>query len=148
MANYVAIRLYDKDGKIAVPQDCWPVGSIYISINNVNPTNYFGGTWVAFGTGRTLVGVDSNQNEFNSVEKTGGAKTHTLTIDEMPSHDHQREQTGRVLYWDEGLTAMGGLTSGTNVQFSWNRATTNTGGSQPHNNLQPYITCYMWKRTA
>lgn len=105
-------------------------------------------TWVAWGSGRVPVGVNASDTNFSTVEKTGGEKTHTLTINEMPSHNHQREQTGRALYWDEGLTTMGDLTSGTYVQISWNRDTTNTGGSQPHNNLQPYITCYMWKRTA
>lgn len=59
MANYVAIRLYDKDGKIAVPQDCWPVDSIYISINNVNPTKYFGGTWECISADYDYINVGS-----------------------------------------------------------------------------------------
>lgn len=51
--------------------------------------------------------------------------------------------------WDvQGLPELGGLPSGINVMICWNRLTTNTGGDKPHNNLQPYITCYMWKRTA
>src|SRR5690606_38823591 len=67
----------------------YPVGSIYISTVDTNPGTVFGvGTWVAFGTGRTIVGVDTDQTEFDTVEKTGGAKTHTLTTAEMPSHTH------------------------------------------------------------
>ena len=89
--------------------------------------------------GKIPVGKNANDTDFDKLGETGGEKTHTLTINEMPSHNHQREQTGRALYWDENLTEMGGLTSGVNVQISWNRDTTNTGGSQPHNNLQPYI---------
>lgn len=89
--------------------------------------------------GKIPVGKNANDTDFDTLGETGGEKTHTLTINEMPSHKHQREQTGRALYWDGGLTAMGGLTSGTTAQISWNRDTTNTGGSQPHNNLQPYI---------
>lgn len=56
----------------------WPVGSVYISVLNTNPSTLFGfGTWAAFATGRTLVGIDGNQTEFDAVEKTGGAKTGT-----------------------------------------------------------------------
>ena len=60
-------------------KEMYPVGSIYISVTNTNPGTIFGGTWVAFGTGRTLVGIDTSQTEFNTVQKTGGEKTHTLT---------------------------------------------------------------------
>ena len=60
-------------------KEMYPVGSIYISVTNTNPGTIFGGPWVAFGTGRTLVGIDTSQTEFNTVEKTGGEKTHTLT---------------------------------------------------------------------
>ena len=150
MANYVAIRLYDKDGKIAVPQDCWPVGSIYISINNVNPTNYFGGTWVAFGTGRTLIGVDVNQSEFNSVEKTGGEKTHTLTVSEMPSHKHILDECDYGIWTNYNSAGILGAhqPSGANCAFVKTTKTGSSGGNAPHNNLQPYITVYFWKRTA
>ena len=168
MANYVAIRLYNKDGKIAIPQDCWPVGSIYISINNVNPTKYFGGTWVAFGTGRTLVGVDSNQTEFKSVEKTGGAKTHTLTKGQIPSHNHEGK-TGTALSSFLRVVGAAGTTIAVNhtVGYASGAAfvdtnggnipganhyheftTSSVGNGEAHNNLQPYITVYFWKRTA
>lgn len=66
----------------------YPVGSIYISINSNNPSSFFGGTWVAFGSGKTLVGLDGSQTEFNVVEKIGGSKTHTLSVPEMPQHTH------------------------------------------------------------
>ena len=66
----------------------YPVGSIYLSINNANPGTIFGGTWASWGTGRVPVGVDTAQTEFNTVQKTGGAKTHTLSTSEMPSHTH------------------------------------------------------------
>ncbi|MBS5053200.1 MAG: phage tail protein [Clostridiales bacterium] len=65
----------------AVTAKMYPVGSIYISVNNANPATFFGGSWVAFATGRTLVGVDASQGEFNSVEKAGGHK-------ELQSHAH------------------------------------------------------------
>ena len=65
----------------AVTNKIYPVGSIYISVNNANPASFFGGSWTAFATGRTLVGVDTGQSEFNSVEKPGGHK-------ELQSHTH------------------------------------------------------------
>lgn len=59
----------------------YPIGSVYTSVNNRNPSIWLGGTWVPFGAGRTLVGVDTGQSEFNSVEKPGGHK-------ELQSHTH------------------------------------------------------------
>lgn len=129
----------------------YPIGSIYMSVNGVNPSTIFGGTWASWGSGRVPVGVDTSQTEFNTVGKTGGAKTHTLTVDEMPSHTHT--SIDRMLLWDAGKTGMFGTvgTSGTQyVQSSgWGGSVVNnTGGGQAHNNLQPYICVYMWKRTA
>ena len=65
-----------------------PVGTIKMTTVNTNPGTYLPGTWVAWGSGRVPVGVDTSQTEFNTVEKTGGEKTHQLTVDEMPSHNH------------------------------------------------------------
>lgn len=68
----------------------YPVGSIYMSTSAANPTASFGGTWVAWGTGRVPVGVDASDTDFNTVEKIGGAKKHTLTAAEsgLPAHNH------------------------------------------------------------
>lgn len=124
----------------------YPIGSIYLSVNETNPSKYFGGTWVAWGTGRVPVGVDTAQNEFAIAEKTGGEKTHKLTIKEMPSHNHLPTD-GHVV----GASINGGnsvLPVYTYHNYNSGYTTGNTGDSQAHNNLQPYITCYMWKRTA
>lgn len=122
-----------------------PVGSIHISTNDVNPSNYLGGTWVAWGSGRVPVGVDANDTNFNTVEKTGGEKTHTLTVDEIPSHHHKQKGLKGEVAIDVPNT--GGSAYGfSSVQSAPN--TDDTGGGNAHNNLQPYITCYMWKRTA
>lgn len=66
----------------------YPIGSIYMSVNSTSPATLFGGTWVRWGNGRIPVGVDTSQTEFNTVGKTGGEKTHTLTEAEMPQHSH------------------------------------------------------------
>ena len=129
----------------------YPVGSIYISINNVNPTTYFGGTWIAFGAGQTLVGVDTAQTEFNTVEKSGGAKTHTLTTSEIPAHEHAISTgAGQAISTGTGTTTgIMGLSANTgNTTYATAKANNNSGGGLAHNNLQPYITVYFWKRTA
>ena len=67
----------------------YPIGAIYTSVVDVNPNQLFGvGAWTRFGAGRVLVGVDTTQEEFNIVEKEGGAKTEVLTIAQMPRHTH------------------------------------------------------------
>jgi len=67
----------------------YPIGSIYITVMNIDPNTTFGiGSWQAFATGRTLVGIDSNHSKFNTVGKTGGKTEHVLTVAEMPIHTH------------------------------------------------------------
>ena len=129
--------------KTALVDLLYPVGSIHMSVNSANPSTYFGGTWVSWGAGRVPVGVKTSDSSFSTVEKTGGAKTHTLTIDEIPSHSHYLVATnyyvaegGLEIAMDRDSTASGVYNTG------------ETGGGKSHNNLQPYITCYMWKRTA
>ena len=120
----------------------YPVGSIYMSVNNTNPSTFFGGTWEAWGAGKVPVGVDANDTDFATVEKTGGEKTHTLTESEIPAHRHTVEAIGTGTTQQE-LNAFSVDNQGAVNSYG----TTNTaGGGQAHNNLQPYITCYMWKR--
>ena len=70
----------------------WPVGSVFISTVSTNPATLLGfGTWAAFGAGRVMVGLDSGDIDFDTEEETGGAKTHTLTSAEMPSHTHVQD---------------------------------------------------------
>ena len=134
----------------------YPVGSIYMSVNNVNPSQLFGGTWQSFGAGRVLVGVDASQSEFNAVEKTGGEKAVTLNVKQIPSHNHElSDKSGYRYFVRSGINATGPLRIGNASQGSSmtrmvadvDTTITNTGGGQAHNNLQPYITVYMWKRT-
>jgi len=136
--------------------DVYPVGSVYISVVSTNPATLLGvGTWSAFATGRTLVGIDAGQTEFDTVEETGGAKTHTLTVDEMPSHTHVQDahsHTADVFATDANGAnfdrSAGGGAQGTATTNNTTAVNQNTGGGGAHNNLQPYIVVYIWKRTA
>jgi len=66
-------------------ESTYPIGSIYISISATNPGTLFGGTWVAWGAGRVPVSLNDADANFNTVEETGGSKTHTLVIAEIPN---------------------------------------------------------------
>ena len=123
----------------------YPVGSIYMSVNNVNPSELLGGTWVAWGAGRVPVGVDPTDKAFNTVEKKSGEKVHVLTQSELPPTLNFKTDSIGFQVYGEG-TNQGeevGTAFGTNTSLTL----INSGGGQAHNNLQPYITCYMWKRT-
>lgn len=125
------------------------VGDIIFSTSDENPSTIYGGTWVAWGKGQVPVGVDTSDSDFNTVEKTGGEKEHTLTVDEMPSHKHDiyggNTTTTNILTTSNNngwITLLGGMA------YKNDGTMTTVGNDEPHNNLQPYITCYMWKRTA
>lgn len=123
-----------------------PIGSIYMSVENTNPSTLFGGIWIDWGTGRVPVCVDTADVNFNVVEKTGGEKTHTLTQSELPTSLSFKTNDIGFQTYSEG-TAQGeevGVPFGSNTTLNL----TNSGGGQAHNNLQPYITCYMWKRVS
>jgi len=124
----------------------YPVGAIYTSVVSTNPNTTLGmGTWTAFGSGKTLVGLNSGDTEFDTVEETGGAKTHTLTTNEMPSHTHTGTQLNGIYKTDNGSTTSSTTYGTVNNTVS---TTGSTGGGASHNNLQPYIVVYFWKRTA
>lgn len=126
----------------------YPVGSIYMSVNNTNPKSLFGGTWEEFAKGKTLIGVDTTQTEFNTVEKTGGEKTHKLTTLEMPAHAHDwNGYSAGNLYSGSGSSVTYALFGNDTWSGDASNGMQSIGGDKPHNNLQPYITCYMWKRT-
>lgn len=230
----------------------YPVGSIYISVKNTSPATFLGGTWESFGSGRTLIGVDANDSDFSTAEKTGGEKAHTLSSNEIPSHAHTvnshthsipalsgsaasagahthtitsssssagahthttsgtaasagnhkhsvphnadastggsksrmigynssgstdakyknrySDETGAHTHSVSGTAASAGahthtissssasagahthtVTTTANTSGSASPATNSIGGNGAHNNLQPYVTVYMWKRTA
>ena len=64
----------------------YPIEQSQRSVNSTNPGAIFGGTWERWGQGRVPVGVNTNNGNFNYVEKTGGEEFHTLSTHEIPSH--------------------------------------------------------------
>ena len=119
----------------------YPVGSIIIRDDAEDMSNFLGFTWEKVFAGRVLVGLDTSQTEFNTIGKIGGEKTHKLTINEMPSHNHP----GGERYTNEtGYYAR--LYLGADGKAMDNGG--KTGGDQPHNNLQPYQVVAYWKRIA
>ena len=130
----------------------WPIGSVYTAVVATNPGTLLGfGTWSAFAAGRVLVGIDAGQTEFDVVEETGGAKTHTLTTAEMPVHTHIQDahfHTIGMQASDQDGSSSNGSVSGSSNTSSVTATNQNTGSGSAHNNLQPYIVVYMWKRTA
>ena len=131
----------------SIGKKLFPIGSIFISVTNTNPSSFLGGTWQSFGAGRTLVGVDTSQTEFNTVQKTGGSKTHTLTIEQIPSHSHSINLPF-YNYQQNGNGFNGQVYKTSNVSQQNSLKTNTSGNGNPHNNLQPYITVYFWRRTA
>ena len=125
-----------------------PVGCIYLSMNSTNPSTYFGGTWTRIAKGRVLVGVDENDTDFNTSNKTGGAKTVTLTTNQIPSHTHS--YTGYTTNSSYGLKADGdaGFKGSVKLTSSSNRTSGGAGSGQAHTNMQPFLTCYIFQRTA
>lgn len=128
----------------------YPVGSIYMSVNPINPSELFPLTaWAEWGKGRVPVGVDPSQTEFNKAEKMGGSKAVTLTVDQIPSHTHKvpkPEWYGTTSQSDTGFGLL--RTKNPIKDGSDGFVSAATGGGKAHSNLQPYITCYMWVRTA
>ena len=132
----------------------YPIGSIYMNAtSSTNPATLLGmasTTWVEFGEGRMLLG----ENSSHANGSTGGAETHTLTTAEMPVHKHIwcGDDQLNINGMNNDISEYGGAfsydassdASGDGNYYN----TSNTGSGDAHNNMPPYITVYMWKRTA
>ena len=140
----------------------YPVGSIYTNAAvSTNPATLLGfGTWTAFGAGRVLVGVDSGDAAFDTLGETGGSKdsvvvshSHTATSSVSdPGHNHTVGIQTKTLDQNAGSASLAGAgsttTSSSNTGISVSTSISTTGSSGTNANLQPYITVYMWRRTA
>ena len=128
----------------------YPVGSIYMSVNNTSPANLFGGTWQQL-KDRFLLGAGDTYTN----GATGGEATHVLTTDEIPSHNHDiglNASTGTKLGW--GTDTPGNYApnlnsiANTGVYTGSRFIALDRGGGQAHNNMPPYLVVYIWKRIS
>lgn len=139
--------LSDKDSQIEKQitdywQTIYPIGHIYVSLDETSPETLFGGKWERIKDGFLL-----SANETYEAGSTGGEAAHTLSVSEMPSHNHTqsvvgaRSGTGSTYVSWNASNVTGSTASSYNTTFS-------TGGGGAHNNMPPYLAVYMWKRTA
>lgn len=134
-----AVYLKDKTGNKIVTTPYYRVGDLFLTTIATNPSNFLGGKWKLFGPGRCLVCVDTSQTEFNSVKKTGGSKY-------LQKHKHGLRVTLNMTQGagnERALVVGGGNAWSINDTYQMTNVGDGTSG-----NLQPYITCYIWIRTA
>lgn len=127
------------DGTVSL-LDVYPIGSIYMSVNNTSPATLFGGTWEQL-KDRFLLGAGDTYTNGS----TGGEATHTLTIDEMPSHNHG---IANFNSWGESGTGSGYQYYNNKTDLMGNNGTSYKGGDKAHNNMPPYLVVYIWKRVS
>lgn len=130
----------------------YPIGSVMIKDDDVDYSNYLGFNWERVFDGCVPVGLDTTQEEFNTVSKTGGSKEVTLTIGQIPEHNHSPKSGTKFLvntYPTISQVAYQENTGATKY-FDYDNCdtTSNTGGGQAHNNLQPYTVVVYWKRVS
>ena len=104
---------------------------------------YFGGTWEVYGAGAVTVAKDATA-DFDTIGETGGAKTHTLTVAEIPSHTHVITSQG----YGTGTAGDALIFGNSEAKVSDYMKVSNIGSGTAHNNLQPYIVVYRYRRTA
>lgn len=163
----LATTAFVQDIADAIKNALYPVGSIYTNSSvSTNPGTLLGfGTWVAFGAGRVMVGFNASNSLFDTAEETGGSAdavvvshshTATSTVTD-PGHDHSTALYYRPHSASGSAQSYAQNTTGFGSQISTNSNTTGvtvatsistTGSSATNANYQPYITVYMWKRTA
>lgn len=122
----------------------YEVGDIVLNMSGVNPGIRFGGTWELTSKGKAIIGVDPDDQDYEQAGLTMGEKEHTLTINEMPSHNHE-------IAISNGSTDSTYFTysSGAHKRYyNGQDIIKNTGGGQPHNNIPPSMTLYVWLKTA
>ena len=127
----------------------FPVGSRYVTQEDKNPREILGfGTWER-SKGKVFIGLDEEDENFNEIGKTGGEKTHILTVEEMPTHSHPADGTKGLILASNSYApyAQSGVIDTTDSGLDWDTQIAPQGGNEAHNNLQPYeVVGYVWIR--
>lgn len=124
--------------------ESFPIGAYFFSAVTTNPNTLLGyGTWTQAAEGQVLVGFKSGDTNFGTLGGTGGEAAHSLLVGEIPAHNHSIGTSSFIV--DLALRGGESVTSG---GFGYVSSTNYTGGGGSHNNIQPYLTCYIWQRTA
>ena len=135
-------RLFFKETSVTSLIDLvYPVGAVYISMNQTSPQTLFGGTWTQI-QGRFLIGASTAY----PAGSTGGEATHTLTASEIPDHTHSFKYTGQSA--TTGVNAIRLYQAASNQYNAYSGGQSSSCGGQAHNNIPPYMAVYMWYRTA
>ena len=148
--------------KTYVLESVYPVGSIFISTSSTSPATSLGfGSWSRFGEGRILVSQSSSDSDFDTAEETGGAKTHTISESQLPSHQHFTMHTGNGfgnnlennVNFAGTTNSRGGLGNNDYIMQAINSTanagkTSAVGSGSAVTHMNPYIVTYMWKRTS
>ena len=130
-----------------------PIGKVEVFFDDKDHSDYLGFTWERTSIGKVPVGIDSSDTDFNTIGKTGGEKTHTLTIDELAKHHHKQQgnttkDTSSSKIKVQMINASTINTTDTGTTLGADFGTGVAGGNQPHNNLQPYEVMAFWKRVS
>lgn len=149
----------------ASASDIYPVGSIYMSVNSTDPGTLFGGTWARI-TGKFLLAAtdDGNSGANQAAGNTGGSATHSITTSEMPSHNHSvdKQYLHRLDSADNNYANYGdgGSLTGWDIQIAQTNntgttrlgipafSTNNSGSGSAMSIMPPYLSVYVWQRTA
>lgn len=118
----------------------WPIGSIYLCFDEMNPSDRFGGRWVRIENAFLLAASKSHP-----VGETGGEETHVLTVDELPKHTHEQAD---MQYGADWLSAPGQWSASSSGSATHQYTTKEAGNDQAHNNMPPYLAVYIWRRVA
>lgn len=138
LLNTLIARLEEVENKMTSVENCYPIGSIYLSVNTTNPNNILGfGTWEQI-KDKFLLASGSTYTSGT----TGGEATHKLTVAEMPSHNHASKGWADVTDYSGDYRTLGAQGQSTDYTTHY------TGGSQPHNNMPPYLVVNIWKRVS
>lgn len=124
--------------------EAFPINKVEVFFDSEDHSNFLGFEWEMVSQGRIPIGLDTSDDDFNTIGKAGGEKEHTLTVNEIPSHNHTIRANIQNGSGNDVLVIKNNAYYSSAVEMN----TSATGGGQAHNNMPPYIVMAFWKRVA